>query len=227
LPAIPTQSKEFMDAYPPNSGRAAKAQPAASAEPRHVEQVTQSEARVKRAPLGRKFRDTFISGDAKTTVGYVFASVVMPQIKDLMVDSVTQGFERLVYGESRGGRRPMGPGGHQVFGGAPGKINYGAVSNQAPPPRGRQISPMARQHHDFGEIQVSSHAEAQNVLEALYTLYGQYDYVTVADLYSLVGIAANHVDRKWGWTDLRGAHARRTRSGAYILDLPRPESLGE
>lgn len=213
-----------MDAYPPNSGRAAQGRPAPSSEPRHVEQVTQAEATLKKTPLGQKFKNTFISGDAKTTVGYVFQNVIMPQIKDLLVDSVTQGFERLVRGDSySGSRRPVG--GHSVFGGAPGKINYGSMSNQAARPR--QMSPAARQHHDFGEIEVATHSEAQSVLEGLYTLYGQYDYVTVADLYGLTGIAANHVDRKWGWTDLRGANARRTRSGSYVLDLPRPEHLGE
>jgi len=213
-----------MDAYPPNSERATKAHKPSIEEPRRVDQVTQAEVRKKRTPLGRQFKNTFISGDAKTTGSYVFSNVIMPQIKDLLVDSVTQGFERLVRGESYSGRRPS----NNIVGGAPGRINYGGMTRQPPPPQlPRQMSPSARQHHDFGEIQVASHAEAQNVLEALYTLYGQWDYVTVADLYSLTGIAANHVDRKWGWTDLRGANARRTRSGAYMLDLPRPEYLEE
>lgn len=222
-----------MDEYPPNSGRAAQAHSAASTEPRPVEQVTQAQVNVKKPGVGQKFKDTFISGDAKTTIGFVFASVIMPQVKDLMVDSVTQGFERLVYGESRGGRRP--PGGVSIFGGspAPQRIPYGqhysspTQQGRGPAPQHRQMTPQARQNHDFGQIEVQTHEDARLVLEGLYTLFGQYDVVTVADLYGLTGIAANHTDRQWGWTDLRGSSPKRTRSGTYVLDLPRPAWLGQ
>ncbi len=213
--------------YPPNSGRAASPPPAANAEPRVVEQVTQAKVEIKKPPLSRKFKDTFISGDAKTTAGFVFENVILPQFKDLLVNSVTQGFERLVRGESYSGRRPPSA---SVFGGAPGRLNYNQMSQsrQIAPPQtpARQMTQQARQNQDFGQIQLESFNEAQSVLEGMYTLYGQYDYVTVADLYALTGTAANHTDRQWGWTDLRGSNPRRTRSGAYILDLPRPEWLG-
>jgi hypothetical protein len=53
-------------------------------------------------------------------------------------------------------------------------------------------------------------------------MYGQ---VTVAQLYALTGIRAEHTDNKWGWTNLKGAQAVRLRDGRYLLDLPRPEEL--
>jgi len=49
--------------------------------------------------------------------------------------------------------------------------------------------------------------------------------VTVADLYELTGIASSHTDNKWGWTELRGARAVRTRDGHFLLDLPDPQPL--
>ena len=51
-----------------------------------------------------------------------------------------------------------------------------------------------------------------------------YQSVSVADLYSAVGITADWVDNKVGWTDLRMARIRKTIDG-YVLDMPRPVSI--
>jgi hypothetical protein len=48
--------------------------------------------------------------------------------------------------------------------------------------------------------------------------------VSVADLYELLGVAADHTDQKWGWRTLGGASVRRVRDG-YLLDLPQPEPI--
>lgn len=216
-----------MDAFPPNSRKAAESREPPAA--KRVEQVTSAEARRRNKPLGKKFRETFIGGDAKTTVNYVFFEVFLPEAKNVVVDAFTQGFERFIFGESRGPRRQPPSSGYGQFG----RVNYSRMSsniqqrgpvNQAP---SRQISPRARQQHDFGEIQVASRIEANDVLDRMYDLLSKYEYVTVSDLYALTGIQANHVDQKWGWTDLRGAAPRRNRSGEYILDLPNPEYLDE
>ncbi len=207
-----------MDAYPPNSRKAAQAPPAQ--EPKHIERVTSAEAHQRKQGLGKQFKKTFVGGDAKTTANYVFLSVLLPAVRDMLVDAGSQGLERLIYGESRGSRRPSAPSGYSNLG----HVAYNRMSTKTPQPR--QISPQSRQSHNFGDIQVESRVEANNVLDRMYDLLSKYEVVTVADLYALTGIAGTHVDHKWGWTDLRGASARRTRSGDHLLDLPDPEYLG-
>jgi hypothetical protein len=96
----------------------------------------------------------------------------------------------------------------------------GAQQQQRP----RQMSPRARARHNFDEIVLESRQEAEDVLERLYDLVEQYGSASVSDLLELVGIAATHTDQKWGWEELRGAHATRIRGG-YLLDLPEPEPL--
>jgi hypothetical protein len=54
-------------------------------------------------------------------------------------------------------------------------------------------------------------------------LDSQYEVVTVADLYELVGTEPTHVDTTWGWTNLKGAGVARVRGLGYLLDLPEPE----
>jgi len=218
-----------MEDFPPNSKKAAT--PRREPEAKRVEQVTSAEAQRRNKPLGKKFKETFIGGDAKTTANYVFFEVFLPEAKSVVVDAFTQGFERFIFGDSRGPRRPSTPsgGGYSQFG----RVNYNRMTSNiqqrgpvgAAPPR--QISTRARQQHDFGEIQVASRPEANEVLDRMYDLLSKYEYVTVADLYALTGIQASHVDHKWGWTDLRGTAPRRNRSGEYILDLPNPEYLDE
>lgn len=207
-----------MDAYPPNSKKAAKAPPAQ--EQKHIERVTTAEAHQRKQGLGKQFKKTFVGGDARTTVNYVFFSVLLPAARDMLVDAGSQGLERLIYGETRGSRRPMPQSGYNSLG----HVAYNRMSTRTPP--ARQMSPQARQSHNFGEIQVESRVEANNVLDRMYDLLSKYEVVTVADLYALTGISGTHVDHKWGWTDLRGASARRTRSGDHLLDLPDPEYLG-
>jgi hypothetical protein len=215
-----------MDAFPPNSRKAAEMRREPEA-PKRIEQVTTAEAHRRNKPLGKKFKETFIGGDAKTTANYVFFDVFVPELKGVIVDSVTRWFENTVLGESRGGprRRPGPQSGYTELG----RVNYSGISSRISrgpaQQQGRQISPRARQQHDFGEIQVASRGEANDVLDRMYDLLSKYEYVTVSDLYALTGIKATHVDEKWGWTNLQGSAPRRNRSGDYILDLPNPEYL--
>lgn len=208
-----------MDDYPPNSRKAAQAS-SAQQEPKNIERVTTAEAQQRKQGLGKQFRKTFVGGDAKTTVNYVFFSVLLPAARDMLVDAGSQGLERLIYGETRRGKRPSPPSGYSGLG----HVNYGGMHTRTPP--ARQISQQSRQAHNFGDIQVESRVEANNVLDRMYDLLSKYDVVTVADLYALTGISGTHVDHKWGWTNLQGASARRTRSGDHLLDLPDPEFLG-
>lgn len=199
-----------MDAYPPNR-RTTSAQPE-----KKVERVTSVEAKRRKKPLGRQFRETFVGGDARTATQYVIFEVLVPAMKDALAEAGSQGIERLIFGESRrrgAGRPPTGPTGY---------INY---QQQSRGPQQRSISPRARSRHDFDEIVLESRTEAEDVLERLFDLLSKYEAVTVADLYDLTGLPSTHTDHKWGWTELRGTNVRRLGRNGYLLDLPSPEPL--
>jgi hypothetical protein len=74
-------------------------------EPKKIEKVIQGEAVRRKKPLGKRFTETFVGGDAKGVWGYVFLDVLVPAAKDMIVDATSQGVERMIFGESRGGRR--------------------------------------------------------------------------------------------------------------------------
>jgi hypothetical protein len=187
--------------------------------PRNVERVTSAEATQRPRGLGRRFRETFISGNARSAGEYMVMEVVIPAIQDTMIDAFQGGVERLIRGESRS-RRTMST---SSYSNLP-HVNYQGMSSNKPPST-RALSQKSRTRHDFGEIVIPNRQEAEEVLDRLYDILSRYGSVPVADLYELTGIHSSHADHKWGWTSLRGAKIRTMRNGGYLLDLPNPEPL--
>lgn len=204
-----------MEEFPPNSRRAQESREA----PKRVERVTSAEPVRRKKSLWKQFRSMIFSGDGKTAVNYVVTEVLFPAAKDALVEAGHSGLEKLIYGESRSGRRRGGP-----PAGGTGYVSYNQVSSDRPPMPRRSVSRPARARGDFDEIVLSSRSEAEEVIDQLYDVLSRYEAVTVADLYELTGIESTHTDHKWGWTDLHGASVARVRSG-YLLNLPDPESL--
>jgi hypothetical protein len=204
--------------YPSNSSRKREEQP----EPKKIERVTTGEVIRKKPSLGKRFMETFVGGDAKGVWSYVAYDVLIPAAKDMVSDAISQGIERMLFGESvRGGSRSRR--------GAPQSNTYVAYNRYAPQqaPRReepRRISRQGRASHNFDEIILSTRAEAEEVIDRLFDLVERYNQATVSDLYELVGVTGDFTDEKYGWTDLRGAAPTRVRNG-YLLDLPRPELL--
>lgn len=203
--------------YPPN-----KKEPLQQ-EDKNIKRVTSNEPVRRKKSLSKQFKETFVGGDAKTAVRYVMFDVLIPAAKDMIAEAGAQGLEKLIYGETRGGRRgrgvtppPDGPTGYVSYN------RYAMGSRQAAPQR--VMSRRARSQHDFDEIVLTSRVEAEEVIDRLFEVVSQYGSATVSDLYELVGLPSTHTDNKWGWRDIRGAGVTRVRGG-FLLDLPEPQPL--
>jgi hypothetical protein len=186
---------------------------------KQIEPVVTDAVRRKK-PLRKKFSEVFIAGSAKTAIGYALWEVLLPAAKDTVVEVITQGVEKLFFGDSRrrGSLPPQsGPTGYVSY-------NRYSMQNRMSSPQ-RVMSRQARARHDFDEIVLESRTEAEEVIDRLYEVISRYESATVADLYQLVGLSSSHTDYKWGWTDIRGAGVSRSRDG-YVLDLPEPHPLG-
>ena len=203
--------------FPPNSEVSKR-----MSEDKNLKRVTSGEAVRKKNSLRKRFSESFVAGDAKSATRYVMLDVLLPAAKDMVVEAISSGFEKLIYGESRryrGTTRPQsGPTGYVNYGRYSGPMGSGLSSSQ------RVISRQARARHDFDEVVLDSRTEAEEVIDRLFDLVSRYESATVADLYELVGLASSHTDHKWGWTDLHGAGVTRVHGG-YLLDLPEPQAL--
>jgi len=190
--------------------------------------VTLGKVVTRKKPLGRRFLDTFIAGDGHSVGHYVVFEILVPAFRDLIADVVSQGVEKMVYGDARSSSRRTGarPGSGSNY------VSYNRYSSSSPPWRGGDrreeprpsLSNRARASHNFDEIILQTRPEALEVLDRMFDLVSRYGQVTVSELYDLVGLTGNFTDEKYGWTDLRGADAERVRDG-YVLRLPKPEPL--
>lgn len=214
-----------MEDYPSNSIRSARPdmkQP--DTEPKKVDKVVSGEVVRRKKPLGKRFREIFIGQDAKTAWGFVLFDVLIPAAKDTAADAVSQGIERMLFGDARSSPRRFG-GYRPPYHVSPTRSTYHNYATGSAIQRDeRTMSRRARATHDFDEIILPTRVEADEVLDHMYNLLSRYDQATVSDLYDLLGVTGNYTDEKWGWTDLKGSGISRVREG-YLLDLPKPEPL--
>jgi len=178
----------------------------------------------RKKPLSRKISETFFGGNAQHAASAMVFDVMIPATKDAIADAITQGIERMLWGEvrSRSRRREHG------------RVDYHRLSTSRRDPRDRRdpredprgggLSRRSRAQHNFDEIILETRAEAIEVIDQLEEHMDRYGEVTVADMYNMVGISPKFTDERWGWTDLRNADVIRVRDG-YLLDLPRPEPV--
>lgn len=191
-----------------------------AAEPKKVEKVVTGDVVQRKKPLGKRLSETFVGGDLRSTVQYVFFDILVPAARDTVADAGSQGLERLIFGEARSVSRRTGRAAQH-------HTSYDRFSKSRPDMRQaeeRQLSRRARGSHDFGEILLATRVEANEVLNRLNDLVDRYTSATVADLYALVGITGNYTDDKWGWRELNAAGITRVPRG-YVLDLPSPIHL--
>lgn len=213
-----------MDQFPGNS-QASRRTPISRPEPQSEEEtradkIVSGKIVRRKKPLLSRLKETFIGNNTDGVFTYVAFEIVIPAVKDVIVDVITQGVERTLYGESRPASRRAG---NRTY------TSYNNMSRPSPSSRfnrdePRSMSRNPRGLHRFDEIILDSRFEGEEVLDALQERLDKYGAASVADLYDFVGVTGDYTDGKWGWKDLRSAKVTRVREG-FLIDLPRPEHL--
>ena len=174
-----------------------------------VEQVVVGKVRRKKKSDLRKMTDVFVSEDINNVKSYVVLDVLVPSIKKVISDVVTNGIDMILYGESGGTKKNSNSY----------RVSYRNYSDK----NDRKIDysrNTSRNNYNFDDVVLDSRGEAEDVLMSMDDLISRYGMVTVADLYDLIGVTGNYTDNKYGWTDIRNASVVRIRDG-YILKLPK------
>jgi len=208
--------------FPPNSHKAKDQEPPA----KKVEKVITGEVVQKPKPLGRRFKDVFFGGDFRNVARYITGEVLLPAIRNMIVDTSTEGIRRAVYGESSARRRTgTAPASYNP------RVSYNTpISRLGRDPRETSYLPDQPPYsplsvrRDVDNMVLSSREDAEMVLEQLNNILDTYDFVAVADLYDLVGLSAAHTDHRRGWTALPNVVIRQIREG-YLLELPPTQDL--
>lgn len=189
---------------------------------KQIEKVVTGEVVVKKKSVGSKVKGIFFGGEFKGAMRYIMTDVMLPALKNLVVDATSKGVERVIYGD-RAPRRSFDSRSPLIsYNRVPDR--YRSVMLPDQPPLPTSYSGRAPRKHEAGEIILATRAEAELVLEGLITVVDKYDVASVADLHDLVGLPTTFVDNNWGWTRLGGSSIRQIREG-FLLELPPVEPI--
>lgn len=193
--------------------------PANTNKDRRLKKVVQGTATTRKPSLAKKFGETFIAEDVSNVKNYLFFDVLVPAIKDTIVNFVTNGINAVIYGDTRPRQSRFNqPYGNRSY------TSYSSYSRPSRPPEGSFRPGRETRYSQEKEPIVESRYDADLVLEELNNCILEYDQATVGDLYDLLGFDPDHTDYKWGWTDLSSATVRKV-PGGWLIDLPRPQRL--
>jgi len=212
--------------FPSNSSDPTRKSPAAKkskdAQPKKVvEKITTGEAIKRPKSIGERAKSLFIGSEIKTAGTYMVVDVLVPALRNLVVDATTKGIERLIYGESPSPRRSQYGGGQSRFSyHTPVQRGYTKPYDDRPPSR----SAPSRRRQNVDDVIIKSRQEAELVIERLTDIVERYDHATLADLYDLVGFPSAYTDNDWGWFALGSVTIRQVREG-YLIDLPPVEPV--
>lgn len=201
-----------MEEYKSNSHRSREIQKGMEPEKR-ADKIVTGEVTIKKKNEIQKFAGEFIAEDLRTIGSHIWNDIVVPNVKDTFFDMVTRGLSMLMFGDrDRGGKKP--------------KAFKSSYTDYYKSDRDRQVveETRARSRFDYDDIVIRNRGDAEHVLYEMEDYIDRYKYVTVLDLYDMLGRTAPFTAERYGWTDISNARLRHVRDG-YKLDLPRPMPL--
>lgn len=175
-----------------------------------IEKVIKGNVKTRKRSVSKRMADTFISEDAETIRSYIITDVIVPEIKEIIMETVNV----ILFG----GSKPTGKKKNQPY------VSYSSYSSPSYKSQQKQIE-RRNASSNFNDVIFESRGEAEEVLSSLVDIVEDYETATVADFYDLVGITGSFTDNKYGWNDFGGASVSRARGGGYIINLPRPKFI--
>jgi hypothetical protein len=197
-----------MEDYKPNSNLSKQQKAETERNPR-AQKIVSGTVITKKPSKAKKITSEFIQEDVGNIKNYVVFDVLIPSLKKMIFEGVTNAFGMLL-GQNSAKRNTTSSSGIS-------RISYGRYYDS---PTYAQPRINHGTTFDFDNIILSSIGEANAVLTQMDDILEQYKIVTVADLYDLLGLVPPHTANNYGWTDLRTARADRVSEG-YLLRLPR------
>lgn len=180
-----------------------------------LEKRFEGEVKVRKKSTARKLAEVFLSEDIPNVGDYLIFDLLVPAIKDTVVNLLTGGVEMLFYGKAAGRRRNGKNGTIVTYDQMYSNNSNRVIANRS----------VGRSIYDVMDVIFEDRGKAELVLDQMMEYIDRYKEATVYDFYDACGVtSANYNDRYWGWKDLRGAIVTRARGG-WIINMPEPQQL--
>lgn len=170
-------------------------------------------------PFSKKITETFMTEDTKDVKSWLVMDVLIPGVKNTILDILSMMFFGETNSRSRGSSRRRDRDDRTNY-----SSYYRGSSNRNSRHRDRDDYYDSDNRIDFRNIILRQRDDAENVIEEMRRRIRNTGSVSVADLLDLIDVAGRYTDNNWGWDDERDIGIRRVSSG-YLIDVTEPRYL--
>lgn len=172
-------------------------------EEKKIEKVVTGSVKKKKKNKVTKLTSVFLPEDVTSVKDYILQDALIPAVKKFITDSV----DMILYGETGSKKKRS-----SSF------VSYRDFSDKRE--RKGYNDYKSRTMFDYDDIFLESRRDAENVLKQMHDIINDYEILSVADMFDLVGEPANYTMNKYGWRNIDNAEIVHTREG-YKIKMPR------
>lgn len=170
--------------------------------------------------LWRKVFETFAINNIKDARDYIVSDVIIPGFLDILYDGITRGAGRLIYGEKGMKTKGIKKGGIDYSSGIK-RLSDGEAWKAIDRRSDSEVVSIS----DYNEIELKTKAKAEQLLDDMSEYLDIHEIISVADMYDMAKYkGGDYTDNYWGWSNLAGAHIKRS-EGGWTLILPRAVNI--
>lgn len=174
-------------------------------EKKKLEKVVSGPVTTKRKNGLSNLADTFITEDVENVKNYIIMDVIIPTVKDTVLEMI-----RMFFYGSNGKSSSSYKRSRESY-----RDYYERDSNR------KTTNYRRNSGLNYEDIILPTRADAIEVLDRLNDAIDKYGTASVLDLHDLVGISGPYTARDYGWSNLKKTTITRVRDG-YLLELPKP-----
>lgn len=171
-------------------------------------------------PLSKKMAETFMSEDAKDVKSWLLMDVIIPGIKNTVLDMIQMMFfgeiDSRRHGRDRRDRYD--------------RTSYSSYYRGNSSSSRSSYSRSSRDRYDsddrvdFRNIVLRVRGDAERVVDEMKERIHKDGSASVADLLDLIDVPGRYTDNNYGWDDERDIGIRRVSNG-YLIDVSEPKYL--
>lgn len=173
--------------------------------------------------LGQKFVDTFITEDKEDIKTWLIMDVVVPGIKNTILDMLSMMFfSGKTSGYNRGSRGRY-YNSENVSYNSYYKSQYNRNRYSQ---RGQDDGPQMAQNGkvDYRNLVLKRRDDAERVVYEMQRRIADFGQVSIGDMLDLMEITGSYTDQNWGWHDARDIGIRRVSNG-WLIDVAEAQPI--
>ena len=172
----------------------------------------------KKTSIFKSVKDEFISEDAPSVGSYLLYDILLPALKDLVLEIGHGAIDTALGGDGRYRHSRRNSGGSYIS-----YNRYYDDRDRRRRDRDEERYESRRRSRDFDDFVFEYREDAEDVLDRMCDYLEKFGDVPVSYFYDLCGetVPGDFTKDDWGWTNLAGARVRGAGRKGYIIDLPK------